>query len=201
MVSADAWASYNDAQASRDVRPLCAALLELAGPGRGRVAVDLGCGAGVETRALVAAGWRVTAIDSDATFRARIADMLADGSVEGLVRDLRSAELPAASLVHSSMTLPFMGPDAFPLVWGRIRAALEPGGWLGVDLFGPRDDWRDEQELVFHSVAEAEGLVAGLVDVRIEEREWDGAAHGGSVKHWHVVQVIARAPEDGRGTD
>lgn len=193
-VGAEAWASYNDAQSKRPVRALCAELLRLAGDGGGRPAVDLGCGSGVETRALVAAGWQVTAVDSDATFRARVSDLLADGSVTGLVRDLCEVELPAAALVHSSMALPFVGPAAFDPVWARVRASLLPGGWLGVDLFGPRDDWRDGASLVFHERGDVEVLVDGLVDVQVEEREWDGPAHNGPVKHWHVVQVLARQP-------
>lgn len=50
------WQSYNEAQPTRPVRPLTAALLEHAGDGNGRHAIDLGCGSGVETRALAAAG-------------------------------------------------------------------------------------------------------------------------------------------------
>jgi trans-aconitate methyltransferase len=194
MVGAAAWASYNEAQAGRAVRPLCAELLRLAGPGRGRTALDLGCGAGVETRALVDAGWRVTAIDSDATVRARMSDLLQTGAVEVLVRDLHSEPLPASDLVHSSRTLPFVRPTDFGAVWARIRTALLPGGWLGVDLFGPRDDWFGEAGLSFHDRATVEGLVAGLDDVRLEEREWDGPPHDGPDKHWHVIQVIARRP-------
>jgi len=194
MVGAAAWASYNDAQAARSVRPLCAELLRLAGDGDGRVALDLGCGSGVETRALVAAGWHVTAVDSDATFRARLVDLLSDGSLTGVVGDLRSVALPPAALVHSSLTLPFVPPADFAAVWTRVRAALLPGGWLGVDLFGPRDEWHGAAGLSFHDRAGLEALVEGLDDLRIEEREWDGPSHGGPDKHWHVVQVVARQP-------
>jgi predicted RNA methylase len=55
------WDEYNGIQGSRAVRPLLQTALEHACTGR--TAIDLGCGAGVETRALLNAGWRVHAID------------------------------------------------------------------------------------------------------------------------------------------
>ena len=206
--AAERWASYNDAQLARPVRPLCAELIRLAGPGRRRPAVDLGCGSGVETRALVAAGWTVTAVDSDATFRARISDLLdavggAGGvaGVVGVVGDVRTVPLPAAALVHSSLTLPFVPPAECDAVWARVRASLLPGGWIGVDLFGPRDDWRDVATMSFHDADAVERLVAGLDVVSVVEREWDARSYDGPEKHWHVLQVIARQPGSGDGTD
>ena len=143
------------------VRPLTAALLEHAGDGDGRRAVDLGCGSGVETRALVAAGWRVTAIDSDSSMPARLSDLVASGSVEAVVSDIRDAQLPSAALVHSSLALPFVPVADFGPVWERIRRCLVPGGWLAVDLFGSRDDWRGTPDLNFHPRAGVDQLVAG----------------------------------------
>jgi hypothetical protein len=48
------WAEYNDSQRGREVRPLCSELIALAGDGAGRDAIDLGCGAGIETRVTAA---------------------------------------------------------------------------------------------------------------------------------------------------
>ena len=61
------WSSYNEAVRTRGVRQLCTDLLRLAGAGEGRRAVDLGCGTGTETKALLDAGWNVVAIDSAPT--------------------------------------------------------------------------------------------------------------------------------------
>lgn len=57
------WRDYNEKQLGRLPRPLLLHALEETGPGRDRVALDLGCGARVEVAALAAAGWRVTGID------------------------------------------------------------------------------------------------------------------------------------------
>jgi SAM-dependent methyltransferase len=121
------WQDYNDAQMTRQPRPLTTRIIELAGPGDGRRAIDLGCGSGVETRALVAAGWHVTAVDADPSMPPRLADLVAGGLVETVVADLRGAALPATDLVHGSLSLPFV----------------------------PRDDWSSAPELTFQRRGEA----------------------------------------------
>ena len=189
------WQSYNEAQLTRAVRPLTTALLEHAGDGNGRHAIDLGCGSGVETRALVAAGWRVTAIDSDPSMPARLSDLVASSKVEAVVSDIRDAQLSPAALVHSSLTLPFVPVTDFGPVWERIRRSLVPGGWLAVDLFGTRDDWYGTPDLNVHPRAGVDQLVAGLDVLEVIEEERDGPAFRAATKHWHVFHVLARMPD------
>jgi hypothetical protein len=59
------WAAYNARQQARAVRLLCREVLAAAGVGAGRVAIDFGCGGGVETRAMLTSGWRVLALDGE----------------------------------------------------------------------------------------------------------------------------------------
>lgn len=192
MADEGTWFVYNEAQLDRDPRALCRAVIDLAGPGQGRLAVDLGCGSGVETEALLEAGWSVVAIDSEPSTTSRLARQI--GPVERLEVRVQSFEelyLKEVDLVHASYALPFIAPDDFPSVWQRILEALAPGGWLAVDLFGDRDEWAGADGMTFVTRSQVEGLLDGLDVVRLDEEDEDGMAFTGP-KHWHVFHVLAR---------
>lgn len=197
LVDSKVWADYNAAQLSRPVRPLCLAVMELAGPGDGRQAVDLGCGAGIETGALLRDGWRVHAVDSLADEPTRVAaavpaPLAANLSVEVSPFE-RLRTLPPADLCLASYSLPFLNPSAFRDFWHLIRTALLPGGFLAVNLFGDRDSWAGIPDWNFHTEADARELFAGLQILAFEVYDADGQSFRGP-KHWHIFDVIARRP-------
>lgn len=139
MVSEDGlsfWARYNANQAGRAPRPHCLHLLDLAGPGQGRTALDIGCGEGNETLALLRAGWSVIAVDSDAEALGRLrgATPPQDRSrIRTVCADIEDGlDVPPAALIYSGYTLPWVGPDSFGRTWNAVRRALVPGGWVGV---------------------------------------------------------------------
>ena len=139
------WADYNAAQATRPVRSLCLDAMALAGPGGGRQAIDLGCGAGKETLALLRDGWRVHAVDSLPDTRDRLLGIVpadADGRLSIEVRAFQELRvLPPADLIFAGYSLPFIHPDQFGAFWTVMLGALGPGGVVAVNLFGDRDSW------------------------------------------------------------
>ena len=142
----DLWVSYFDGTEGHEPRPLLVAALEAAGaPRPGAVAVELGCGSGVETVVLLRAGWVVHAMDgsSDGVRRtvARAAEAgLADG-LTATAAGFEDYDVPAADLVYAGYSLPFCAPEHFPRVWRGVRDALRPGALLAVNLFGDHDTW------------------------------------------------------------
>jgi trans-aconitate methyltransferase len=167
-VDAD-WVAYNDHQAGREVRPLCRKLIALAGDDARGVAIDFGCGAGVETRALLQAGWHVHAIDAALGTRDRILTTTAGRGTEQLTIDVRDfhdlAGLPPADLFYAGYSLPFIRPSLFSHVWRLVRTSLRPGAWLAVDLFGERDAWANDPEMTFFTEASARALLDGLAPI------------------------------------
>jgi trans-aconitate methyltransferase len=120
------WAAYNARQSGRPVRDLCRRAMALTGPGAGRTAIDLGCGAGVETRALLDAGWRVLAIDGEPGTEARLLRTIGGRHERLTVRVENFADLtalPPADLLYSGYALPYQSRASFDRLWPFVRAA------------------------------------------------------------------------------
>jgi trans-aconitate methyltransferase len=188
------WAAYNARQSGRPVRDLCRRAMELAGPGAGRTAIDLGCGAGIETRALLDAGWRVLAIDGEPGTEARLLRAIGGRHERLTVRTenfIDLTALPSADLIYSGYALPYQPRESFDRLWALVGAARP--GVLAVNVLGDRDAWAGDETQTFLTAAEARDLAAGLRIAHWHEEDAVGPAFSGP-KHWHVFDLIAVAP-------
>jgi SAM-dependent methyltransferase len=170
-------------------------LLEALGlfPAPGR-AIDLGCGAGIDTAAMLERGWSVFATDAQQEaidrLRARVGDA---PNLRTLCAPMEDVEPPRADLVWASFSLFFCDPRRFPTVWGRIGGALTPNGRFAGQLLGDHDTWAPEPDITSFTRRDAEALFDGWTIERFEEQDEDGEACAGP-KHWHLFHVIARSP-------
>src|SRR5699024_1353888 len=112
-------------------------------PGR-PIAIELGCGSGIEARHLAENGFTVHAYDVDPSVAPVLAELAAVLPVHPEIRDLTEVEaLPGANLILGCASLPFVRRDAFDRLWAAMREALRAQGVLAVDLFGEHDDWAE----------------------------------------------------------
>jgi trans-aconitate methyltransferase len=191
------WAGYYRWTAGRAVRPLLARALTTYGevvPGSN--ALDLGCGAGVETRALLDAGFDVTAVDAAPESLAIVDRFPEVGSrLTTVGAPMQEVALPTCDLAYAGFALPFCPPGWFDDLWHRLLTSLRPGGLLACDLFGDRDEWagEDAATMTFVTRDRVTALLEPLDVASLDEVDEEGRAYAGP-KHWHRFEVLARRP-------
>jgi trans-aconitate methyltransferase len=191
------WSRYNQTQIDRpEERALARKVLELAGPGAGRQAIDLGGGAGVETAAILRRGWEVLAIDYDpeaAAFASARLTNLERARLTFRTQDFTEIDgLPASDLIHAAWSLPFAG-DRLVHLWGVLLEALNPGGWLACELFGDRDSEAQDPDVATLTRQQVDQLLEPLDVVSLETVEQDSTSFTGP-HHRHVFTLVARKP-------
>ena len=164
-------------------------------PDGARFAVDLGCGAGRDTRQLLRAGWRVLAVDREPAARKAL-----EGAVEPHLRprlsinieDLATAPIPPCDLVNASVSLPFLAPDAYHSTWRRIVAALGPGARFAAMVFGDHDESASDPEMTCLPPEEIRAALAGFEIEHWSVEEDDRPTALGDPHHLHLIEFVAR---------
>lgn len=187
------WGRYHDAVEGKPARPTLVAALAY-WRDRPGVAVDLGCGTGRDTLALLQAGWKVRAVDADAEALARLATRVPPEHrprLEIVHARLEAFPLGTCDLVNASFSLPFCQALAFPGLWMAITAAVAPAGLFAGHLLGDRDEWARRGMPAFRR-DEALKLLSDWRLLRFDECENDEPTATGMAKHWHFFAIVAR---------
>ncbi|NND84857.1 MAG: methyltransferase domain-containing protein, partial [Acidimicrobiia bacterium] len=137
----EGWADFIEGTRGRPAMPFLGLALDFVRRPPG-LAVELGAGSGVETRALLGLGWRVHAIDGSS----RTAEVLAEevgSDRDRLTVDIGSfgdVSIPLADLVFAQFSLPFAA-ERLDEVMEHIDEAVGGGSVFAGHFFGPNDDW------------------------------------------------------------
>jgi SAM-dependent methyltransferase len=160
-----------------------------------RFAIDLGCGAGRDTLALLRRGWKVLAIDNQPTaiqcIRSNVPAKYRP-QLRTRVASFERTSLPKCDLVNASYSLPFCSPEHFGPLWRKIVLSIRPGGRFSGHFFGLNDEWASLLDMTFHSRREVKSLLRNFKIESFHEKEWEGKTSSGRRKHWHVFSVVVR---------
>ncbi|GCE12420.1 class I SAM-dependent methyltransferase [Tengunoibacter tsumagoiensis] len=154
-------------------------------------ALDLGCGAGRDTRYLLSQGFEVTAVDRETTALAELSSFSNEHLhlVQSAFEDFTFATY---NLINAHFALPFMAREQFSAVFTRLKASLKPGGIFVGQFFGIHDEWNThENNFTFFTREQALSELDGLQIIEFEEIDADGRIASGTPKHWHVYHIIA----------
>ena len=145
------------------------------------------------TERLLERGWDVLAIDGEPAAIEHLLAKVPEAKQEYLqtqVAKFEDVSLPAADLIHASLSLPFCAPEHFDAFWGKLVNAIRPGGRFAGQFFGIRDSWANEPDMTFHAETQVRTMLKDFEIEHFHEMDEDGNSASGP-KHWHVFTVIA----------
>ena len=191
------WARYAEGTAGRDPMQFLDIAIKVTDgeSGSGRLAIDLGCGAGNEAIALLERGWRVHAIDGEPRAIEILTERVPTELAEGLTTEVRffhEANLPEADLVFASLSLPFAADHLRDSVAVALQA-VHAGGWFVGVFLGHNDTWATEKDVATVDADDIEVMLDEFEMISIDESEFDGPS-GAGPKHWHWYVASAHRP-------
>jgi tellurite methyltransferase len=155
-------------------------------------ALDLGCGAGRDTRYLLEQEFYVTAVDSDPHAVALLADF-PQGHLRAVQSTFEDFEFETYDLINAQFALPFIAKERFHEVFARAKQSINAGGIFVGQFFSIHDQWNTPgTPMTFLTKEQAEEELRGLNTIEFREEDVDGHVADGTPKHWHVFHVIAR---------
>ncbi len=184
------WESYYQVTMSKPPSPLL--VKALAAIEHKEYALDLGCGAGKDTRFLLTQGFHVTAVDMNELAIEHLKSLPQEN-----LRVVRcffdQFEFAHYDLVNAQNALSFNPHATFIDVFTRMKSSLRPGGVFTGHLFGNRDAWNTpDTTMSFFTRREIEDLLYDLSIIELKERDEDGPTELGPAKHWHLFEIIAK---------
>ena len=117
------------------------------------IALDLGSGAGCETKLLLERGFfRVTAVDSEPIAEKFINQLRPLGDLSFVCSTFEDFDYGHYDLINAHLSLPFVRPESFSTVMEKTLCALSAGAIFVGQLFGVHDDWNAPgSNMTFHT--------------------------------------------------
>lgn len=156
-----------------------------------KLAYDLGCGAGDDTKYLLNQGFNVIAVDKEAAAIDFINETVGKNKkFQFVVNSFEKMTFNPSQLIHGRVSFPFCHPSSFKKFWEQLNHSLEKDGLLCGSLFGVNDDWSQNNEMTFIAHEDWDALLSGYDILYFDEEERDSPTAAGHMKHWHLYYFI-----------
>lgn len=154
-----------------------------------KTAMDLGCGAGKDTKYLLEKGLNVIAVDA-----AEVSNYIdiENSNLKFIKSKFENLKFNNVDLINAQNSLSFLSPENFNDVIIKIKNAINKYGYFIGNFFGKNDEWSKEKEKTFLSKEEILEIFKDFKLKYIAEVEEEGKTTSGKEKHWHIIYVIAQ---------
>lgn len=148
-------------------------------------ALDLGSGAGNDSRFLKEQGFSVTSVDKSPEVKKFLP--------EAIITPFSDFDFPLDyyDIVHAQYSLPFNPPDTFSEVFLKLTNSLKKGGIFTGQFFGKTDEWSNLKHMSFHTKEEILEFLKPYKILLFTERKENGKMASGGTKFWHRFNIIA----------
>jgi cyclopropane fatty-acyl-phospholipid synthase-like methyltransferase len=188
---ASSWEAYYQRTEKKPPSPLLLSALPFVS--QRNDALDLGCGAGNDTKYLLNEGFRVTAVDKSPESIRRLS-RITTSRLTTICCDFSDFQFESYDLINAQYSLPFLAPDVFDDVFHRVKLCLRDSGLFVGQFFGIHDAWNTHAtHMTFLTRGQVESLLEGMEVLVLDELEYVGSAALGREKRWHVFHVIAES--------
>lgn len=159
------------------------------------ICIDLGCGAGRDSKFLIKNGWKVIAIDKEDTEK-MIRSSLQEEEQNYLKFIKQDFEnniiLQSCNLLVANSSLSFCNRKNFDYLWKKIVDSISKDGYFVGNFFGINDSWANRPNMAFFTKEEVIKLFSSFKIINFKEVAKNGKTALGVEKHWHVFNVIAK---------
>ena len=159
------------------------------------VCIDLGCGAGRDSRFLIKNGWKVIAIDKEDTEKMIRSSLKEEEQnyLEFIKQDFENnIILQSCNLLVANSSLSFCNRKNFDDLWNKIVESISKDGYFVGNFFGINDSWANRPNMTFFTKEEVIKLFSSFKIINFKEVIKNGKTALGVEKHWHVFNVIAK---------
>ena len=182
------WKDYQERTYNNEV---CKLLIYFLNNYRINNSIDLGCGSGNETVYMLNHGIKVLAVDRQLNEQ-YILDRVDDSIKENatfLEHEFENIELPKTDAITAFFSISFCNPKYFDDLWDTIYNSLNKDGYFVGQLFGDRDDWKDNPSINTFTIEQVKKYLQKYKIIKLDEIEYIRKSDN---KKWHYYNIIAQ---------